>query len=86
MKDLLKGGNIATAQDLSLDKQIDALHRIANNTYLTKYPRKFTSTASGLNTDQCRQILATLDTQEPPEQSNGPLSKFFNRSKGTNVA
>lgn len=43
----------------NLNKEIDALERLANNTYAKKYPRAFNSTATGLTAEQCSQVLSS---------------------------
>lgn len=39
--------------------QLDALERLASDKYNQKYPRRFTSSATGLNKDQCTQALSS---------------------------
>lgn len=51
---------VLTNEDTAkLSKQIDALERLANNTYAKKYKRINNSTATGLTAEQCSQVLSS---------------------------
>lgn len=59
LQQVLGGSNIVTVKDSKLDAQFQSLENIANNVYYQKYPRKFTSTSTGLTGEQCRQVLSS---------------------------
>lgn len=42
-----------------ITKQLDALERLSADTYNRKYTRKLTSSATGLDKDQCSQALSS---------------------------
>ncbi|XP_073842551.1 pug C-1-tetrahydrofolate synthase, cytoplasmic isoform X5 [Musca autumnalis] len=52
-----------------IDKQIDSIERLANNTYGRKYKRVYDSTATGLSAQQCNQVLSSEFLQYLNEDS-----------------
>lgn len=42
-----------------ITKQLDALERLSGDIYNKRYTRKFTSSATGLNKEQCTQALSS---------------------------
>lgn len=42
-----------------LEREIEALDRLTKNIYQTQYPRKLSSTATGLTAEQCNQVLSS---------------------------
>lgn len=58
---------------IDITKQLDSLERLSNNTYNAKYPRKFTSSATGLNKEQCTQALSSEFLDYMTESEKGVL-------------
>uniref|UniRef100_A0A336LYN3 Mitochondrial nucleoid factor 1 n=1 Tax=Culicoides sonorensis TaxID=179676 RepID=A0A336LYN3_CULSO len=82
LKTVLGQPNIVRVNEKKLDKQLEALERLANNEIQKKYPRKLTSTATGLTPEQCRQILSQefLDFINQEEEP-GVFSKYFKKKR-----
>lgn len=68
LKSTLGKSNITTVGSDDLDKQFEALDRLTRNIYADKYPRVYSSTASGLTGAQCNQILSSEFLQFMKEQ------------------
>jgi hypothetical protein len=59
LKTTLGASNIISVNDEKIDQQFSALERLSNDTYLKKYQRTYTSTATGLSGEQCNQVLSS---------------------------
>lgn len=58
-KTIFAAGTSTSLKDDQLDKQLQALERLAKNTYANKYPRSRNSTSTGLSAEQCKQVLSS---------------------------
>lgn len=59
LKTTLRSTSKTIQSDDILNKQFEALERISNNVYATKYKRARNSTATGLSGEQCNQVLSS---------------------------
>ncbi|CAG9808442.1 unnamed protein product [Chironomus riparius] len=50
---------VSTKDQKHIEKQFEALDNLVKNVHHEKYPRKFTSTSTGLTGEQCKQVLSS---------------------------
>lgn len=78
LKASLRAGNISTDNQLSVDRQFQALERISNNVHSQNYPRSRTSTATGLTSEQCKIVISDAALKFFAEQAEkGLFSRIF---------
>ncbi|KPI95275.1 Uncharacterized protein C6orf125 [Papilio xuthus] len=73
-----------TSQTQNLDtdlcnRQYNSLNRLADNYYKNKYKRLKTSTATGLNTEECNLMLSNEVLTYLKEENKGFFKKIFNK-------
>ncbi|XP_072930214.1 ubiquinol-cytochrome c reductase complex assembly factor 2 [Epargyreus clarus] len=61
------------------NRQYVSLNKLADNHYKNKYKRTNTSTATGLNTEECNVILSTEVLEYLKEENKGFFRKIFNK-------
>ncbi|XP_031622287.1 ubiquinol-cytochrome-c reductase complex assembly factor 2-like [Contarinia nasturtii] len=76
LKASLRAGNDSFDVAVSMDKQFQALERISNNVHFNKYSRLRQSTATGLNSEQCKIMISETSLNYFAEQSKGPFINF----------
>ncbi|XP_053964359.1 ubiquinol-cytochrome-c reductase complex assembly factor 2 isoform X3 [Anastrepha ludens] len=59
VKNFTNPASLTTQANEKLSAQIDSLERLTGNVYGKKYPRRHTSTATGLTAEQCSQVLSS---------------------------
>lgn len=59
------------------DKQYIALQRILNNEYKNKYPRNFSSSATGLTREQCNTALSNEFLEELQKEEQSFFKRLF---------
>lgn len=82
LKEVLGQSNIVKVNERRLEGQLQALERIANDTYLKQYPRKKTTSATGLTAEQLKQIRSEEFQRYLSEEFSQP-SRFswFSKKK-----
>lgn len=59
------------------DRQYLALQKLHNNEHFLKYPRQFSSSASGLTADQCNIALSNEFLEELEKEEKSLFRKIF---------
>jgi len=82
LKEVLGQENIVAVNEKRLGKQLESLERIASETYAKQYPRKYSSTSTGLTPEQLRQIRSE-DFQRYLYEQDKPrgLSTWFKKKQ-----
>ncbi|XP_042888203.1 ubiquinol-cytochrome-c reductase complex assembly factor 2-like [Penaeus japonicus] len=70
-------GDATPTNETECQRAYASLNRLANNTYATKYPRKLTSTSTGVSIEECHQIVSTDFLKAIEESEAGMLSGMF---------
>lgn len=82
LKASLRAGDILLNGEVSMDRQFQALERLSNNIYHKTYARSRESTATGLNSEQCRIIISDSSLKYFAErEKSGIFTSLFRKTK-----
>ncbi|XP_037781617.1 ubiquinol-cytochrome-c reductase complex assembly factor 2-like [Penaeus monodon] len=70
-------GDTTPTDEADCQRVCASLNRIANNSYSIRYPRKLTSTSTGVTVQECHQITSTEFLKAIEESEKGLLSGMF---------
>lgn len=70
-------GDATPTDEVECQRVCASLNRLANNTYATRYPRKLTSTSTGVTIQECHQIASTEFLKAMEDSEKGLLSGMF---------
>lgn len=66
-------------EEAILQRNLNSLRRLADDTYRKQFPRKSETSATGLNEKECNTLLSQEFLDEMREDSKGFFSKLFSK-------